>query len=86
MRTLTLNDGTVLEDSYAMADGNTLWVYIGAAYDMVQAFHSLYYPAKTESMTCNQYGAETVFEGYTHLFCISEEPGGRISAGLKKGE
>ena len=85
MRTLTLNNGSVLNDSYCYASDNTLWVYISNEYTLSQAFMLLSYPENTEHIVCNQYGVETVFDGYTHLYSITEETDGRISAGIKKG-
>ena len=83
MRTLTLNDGTVLNDSYCYGDGNILWVYIGSEYTLTEAFDALIIPENTDHIVCNQYGVETVFDGYNHLFSIAEESG-RVSAGIKK--
>lgn len=85
MRTLILNDGTVLNDSYCFEASGVLWVYIGTGYTLAEVFNLLNDPEKTETIVCVQYGAEATFEGYTHLYCISEEIGGTFSAGIKKG-
>ena len=81
METLTLNDGTVINGHGFESDG-ILWLYM---YDitLTAAFDALNVPAKTQKIMENQGGQTTVFSGYNHLFCIREESGGMISAGLK---
>ena len=85
MRTLTFNNGTVLNDSYCYAANNVLWVYISNEYTLSYAFALLSNPENMGHVVCNQYGVETVFDGYTHLYSIAEETDLRISAGIKKG-
>ena len=81
---LTLNDGTVIENSHAIPSGEILWVYING-YAFEQVFFLLTYPEKTEKIVADRFGVVTEYDGYTHLFCLSEEGGGMVSAGLKKG-
>lgn len=83
-RKLTLNDGTILEDSYAQAVGNRMWVYIYANITFADAFALLNDPAKLLSVISEQFGVETTYEGYTELFTITKEDGGFISAGVRK--
>ena len=81
---LTLNDGTVLENSYAFQDGSNLWVYVYAAISFGELFALLNDPEKVKKITAERDGAESVFRGYKELFCIRKENGGFISAGLRK--
>lgn len=83
-RKLTLNDGTILEDSYAFAVGERMWVYIYAEMTLADAFALLNDPAKMISVISEQFGQETTYEGYTELFTITKEDGGFISAGVRK--
>ena len=84
MRQITLNDGTVLQDSYVIQDGNILWVYIYAAISFEDAFLLLCNPDNVKKVTLEQFGEKTVFKGFTELFCIRKEDGGFISAGVRK--
>ena len=81
---LTLNDGTVLESSYAIRDGSNLWVYVYAAISFGELFLLLNDPEKVKKITAERDGAESVHRGYKELFCIRKENGGFISAGLRK--
>ena len=83
-RKLTLNDGTILEDSYGLQDGSVLWVYLYAKISFGDAFALLNDPEKVKKITGTQFGAETVFRGHKELFAIRKENGGFISAGLRK--
>lgn len=85
-RQLTLNDGTVLDDSYAYAVGERMWVYIYADISLADAFALLNDPAKMLSVISEQFGVETTYEGYTELFTITKEDGGFISAGMRRDE
>ena len=83
-RKLTLNDGTILQDSYALAVGNRMWVYIYAEMTLADAFALLNDPTKMIAVISEQFGVETTYEGYTELFTITKEDGGFISAGVRK--
>lgn len=83
-RKLTLNDGTEIENSYAFAVGERMWVYIYAEMTLADAFALLNDPAKMISVISEQFGVETTYEGYTELFTITKEEGGFISAGVRK--
>lgn len=83
-RQLTLNDGTVLEDSYVAQAGSTLWVYVYAEITLAALFALLNDPEKAKKITMEQMGQKVTFRGYKELFCIRKEEGGFISAGLRK--
>ena len=82
--TLTLNDGTVLENSYAYEVTGKLYLYIRAGLNIVEVFSLLADPEKTEKIKCNRYGTETIFEGYEAITCVSDEGDGMITAIMRK--
>lgn len=78
----TLKDGTVV-NGHVIESDNILFVYMyGVA--MQDAFNLLIDPGKTEEISAGEGEQRIVYSGYNHLFCIREEGGGMISAGLKK--
>jgi len=82
METLTMNDGTVIENSHVIQNGKTLWFYLsGVTFD--QAYRLMSKPAKTQSITADFYGSQTIYTGFTNLFCLTQEESGIISGGLK---
>ena len=81
MQTMELNDGTLLENSYAIQNGNVMWFYISGK-TLVEAFALMNDPAKTATVTVDRYGAVTEISGYTDLFCIRRESDGMITGGL----
>lgn len=81
---LTLNDGTVLKDSYVIQSGNTLYLYCYAEIAFGDLFAVLNDPEKAKKITMQQSGEKTVFRGYKELFCVRKEDGNFISAGLRK--
>ena len=84
METLTLNDGTVLENSSAIEDENTLFVYTRNEYDMKFVFDALYDSGNISTITAVSPGVEEVFTGYSRLVAVTDEGHGRVSAVLKK--
>jgi hypothetical protein len=82
---LTLNDGTVFSPAHAFAAGGTLWIYIDdPEVTLAEAFEQLNDPEKTARITSEEYGNETIFTGFTELFCIRKEDYGQVNAGLKR--
>lgn len=82
METLTLNDGTVL-NGHALESDGVLWVYLDEG-TLTNSFPILNDPDKTIRIHEDRYGELTDYVGYRHLFCIREEDGGMLSAGLRK--
>lgn len=82
--TLELNDGTMLDGSYAIKSGGVLWVYVYAEIGFVELFQLLNDPEKTGTITARQGGVTNEYQGFMELFCIRKEDGGFISAGLRK--
>ena len=82
---LILNDHTILNPAHAILAGGVLWVYIEGGMTLAEAFEQLSDPEKTCRIEAKEFGTETLYEGYTDLFCITREDDGRINAGLKRG-
>jgi hypothetical protein len=84
METLTLNDGTVYQDSYASESCYGLYVRFGGGLSMIDVLLILADSGKTSRITytCNK--VEIVFEGYTKPVAINDEGNGVITALLKK--
>ena len=83
--TLTLNDGSFILKARAIVDGRTLWFYVehdGAT--LGEIFELMNDPEKTATITADEYGVVTEYQGFTDLFCIRKEENGQINGGLKK--
>lgn len=85
---LTLNDGTVFQNSYAMISSHLLMVYIqDGVSNLRTVFDALIDPEKTAVVSSVDYvGQETVFRGYTKLTAVRDEGNGLITAVLDKLE
>lgn len=84
MGTLTLNDGTVLEDSNAILSGD-LFLYMNG-YGLQEIFELLIDPEKTKKIIFTQVNGDKVtFTGYKRLIAVRDEDNGLITAVLKKG-
>lgn len=83
METLTFTDGTVIENSHVLLDGNNLFFYIQTEMSLAEAFNIVVDPEKTASITALRFGEETVYEGYTDLCSISKDFG-QISGRLRR--
>ena len=85
METLTLNDGTVLEESNAHRDGEKLFVYIQDGSTLAEVFALLIDPEKTETIVKKAPGMDDqTFEGFTKLLAVQDQENGFITAVLKK--
>ena len=81
---LTLNDGTVLEDSSAILSGD-LFLYMNG-YELQEIFDLLIDPENTKKIVYTQVNDEKVtFSGYTKLTAVRDEGNDLITAVLKKG-
>lgn len=83
MGTLEMNDGTVYEGN-CFVSNNALLVYFEHM-TLPEGFALLTDSSKTVKIKCTQYGEEMTFRGYTHLYTMTENPGGMLSAGLLQG-
>ena len=81
METITLNDGTVLENSHVLLSRNVLWFYLnGVSFE--DAFALMSDVDKTIRIVASSYGSETEYTAYTDLFCLRREDDGMITGGL----
>ncbi len=83
---LTLNDGTVLQKSYAMISSGLMMVYIQDENSTMRSvFDAFIDPTKTAVVRSVDYmGTETVISGYTKLIDVRDEGNGLITAVLSK--
>ena len=87
MGTLTLNDGTVFQNSSALVSTGNLFVYIlQAGVTLTDVFNAFVDPEKTERIVYTQVNAEEiVFTGYEKLIAVRDEGYGLFTAVLIKG-
>ena len=84
METLTLNDGTVLENSYAVETMNNLFLYIRNGMTMMQVFMLMFDQSKISMIKYTAGTVVTEFGGYTMVQGITQEHGGMISVVLRR--
>lgn len=85
MGTITLNDGTVLESSYAAETMDCLFLYIRNGMTMMQVFMLMFDVNKISEITYTAGEATVVYSGYTLVSGITQEHGGMISVVLRRG-
>ena len=73
MNTITLNDGTVLEDANILDMNGSLCFFVRNGMTMAEVFGLFNDPEKTETITVSQYGQEKAYEGYTDLTMIQKD-------------
>ena len=85
MEALTLNDGTILENSHAIENNDMLFIYIENGSTIKAVFDLFIDPEKTTKITFTQLGgAEITWRGYRRLMDVRDEEHGLITAMLKK--
>lgn len=86
MGTLTLNDGTILQNSSALVSSGSLFVYVQqTAITLADVFNLLIEPTKTERIIYTQVnGEEITFLQYEKLIAIRDEGNGLITAVLTR--
>ena len=82
--TLTLNDGTIIEGGTVLQVDLNLFVYIQNGSGIRDVFEQLIEPEKTVRITAEQYGKETIYDGYTRLMSVRDEGNGQITAVLRR--
>ena len=83
MEKLTLNDGTVLENSHAFSNVD-LFLYIQGS-NLKSMFGLLIFPENTKRIRYDAGGGEpVVFKGYTKMIAIRDEDQGLITAVMRK--
>ena len=80
---LTLNDGTVLENSSAILNGD-LFLYMNG-HGLQEVFNLLINPDNTTVIIFTQVnGEEITFTGFSRLISVRDEDNGLITAVLRK--
>lgn len=80
---LTLNDGTELDNSSAIEEGNTLFLYVYAEITFADLFALLNDPEKAKKVVETLGEKKTTYRNFKELYFIRKE-NGFISAGLRK--
>lgn len=80
MEKLTLNDGTVLENSHALLVGDKLFIYISSGATFAEVFELLNDPEKTKKIVQDRYGVTDTFRGFKRLINVTDELNGMITA------
>lgn len=78
---IRLNDGTEYNGSIMYTE-EALWLFLPAG-QLAPYFEKLNNPENTATITHINWGKETVYSGYNHLYWIKEEPNKMVSVGLK---
>ena len=85
MQTLTLNNGVVLENSTALENEDSLYIYTNNNYSVKALCDALYLPENIESIVAVYPGGESTYTGFNKLIAVRDEGKGLTTAVLKKG-
>ena len=81
---LTLNNGTVLENSSAAENGIGLWLYVNSGISFADLFAIVNDPEKTRRIIAENIEGKKTYRGYKDLFYIRKGDNGSVSIGLRK--
>ena len=82
--TLTFNNGTVLQNSYAIQVDMVLYIYIkDESCSFEDAFELLNNQNTVSKIICNRYGQKETYEGFTDFYSITKDRM-QISAGIRQ--
>ena len=84
METLTLNNGVVLENSAAIENEDSLYIYTRNNYAVKDLCDVLYLPANIERIVAVYPGGETTYTGFIKLIAVRDEGKGLTTAVLKR--
>ena len=84
MQQLTLNDGTVLENSYAAETIDYLFLYIGNGMSIMQVMMLVIDQNKIRKITYSAGENITEYNDYTTVHAISVGYGGMINVSLRR--
>lgn len=81
---LTLNDGTVFENSHAIENGGSLFIYVQDAQSGIRdVFNAFADPEKTASIQYENMAGDTItLTGYNRIIAVRDEGRGLITAVL----
>lgn len=88
MGTLTLNDGTVFQNSSALVSSGNLFVYVQQeGTTLTDVFNAFVDPEKTARIVFTQVNGEEIsFLNYEKLIAVRDEGGGLFTAVLTRGD
>ena len=85
METLTLNDGTILENSHVLESNGNLFVYVNGELTIKDVFDLMYDPEKTKKIVFEISGSKAgTYRGYKKLIAVRDEGNGLVTAVLGK--
>ena len=84
MNKITLADGTVIQDAYAMPVNNDLFIYISGNEDIRAMWDLLSNTRKTKRIRSQAFGTDETYLKYTDIRGMSKEDDGSINARLRK--
>ena len=84
MATLTLNNGFVLENSTAIENEGSLYIYTQNEYSVKDLCDVLYLPENIASIEAVYPGGETTYTGFNKLIAVRDEGKGLTTAVLKR--
>ena len=84
METLTLSDGTVLENSTALESSGMLFIYTRNHYSVKDLCDALFPAENIGHITAVFPGGETVYTGYSKLVSLRDEGNNLTTAVLNK--
>lgn len=84
MRTITLSNGVVLEDSYVVENSEALYIYTDHGYTIKELCDLLFDPKNTSRITV-VFGEHMIeYTGYNKLVSVRDEGGTMITASVKR--
>lgn len=84
MSTLTLNNGFVLENSTAIENEDSLYIYTQNEYTVKDICDVLFPPENIASIEAVYPGGETTYTGFNKLIAVRDEGKGLTTAVLKR--
>ena len=83
-QTLTLNDGTVLNNSSAAENSGGLWIYVNAEIGFQDLFSIMNDHEKTKRIIAENIEGKKTYRGYKELFYLRKGDNGTVSIALRK--
>ncbi len=84
MNTLTLNDGTVLEDTQAIESTGMLFIYSYCGHTIKELCDLLFPAENISSIEANFPGGTKTYNGYNRLVAVRDEGNNLLTAVLAK--
>ena len=85
MQKITLADGTIINNAYAMLVDGQLFIYITSTnMDIRDVWNLLSNTRKTKRIRSQAFGEDVTYQKYTDIYFIRCETDGSMNAGLRK--